>query len=136
MSRFNSPLHEKYTGLSGIFDLYDCWKTFSLRDYERYMKMNNYLNDVLAMNIYGFSEEKVKSVAVAGIRVMEKLLKKYGVPEAEFSAENIKRMANWEYEYGAAIFEQASDELMGKILAEVAKRMIVEKEIKSGAATN
>jgi|GEM_PF-2987850 len=112
----------EYNGLSGIFNY--VWTRFSDKDCDRFLKVSNYLNDVLNYNVYGYPMEKVTEVYRKGTRILKKLLKKYGIAESSFSPGFLEIMAESSYEYGLKLFENMSPEMKEK-LEDLAKRKTV-----------
>jgi hypothetical protein len=103
----------EFMGVSGIFEV--IWERLSEKDYARFMRISNYLNDVVNMNLYDHSPIEIKRIHEKGTRIMKNLLKRYGAKESWFTPESLENMSELSYEFGKKTLEGLSYELQSEL---------------------
>ncbi|NIP40092.1 MAG: hypothetical protein GTN39_01080 [Candidatus Aenigmarchaeota archaeon] len=104
----------EYDGMEMLFQLNS--EKFSSKDYKTFYDLSLYLNDILKLNFYNYTEGKIIKEYEEGKRIMKNLLRKYGVGEKEFSPEML--------EFNAMVY-RAMPEIFIKRLPEAEKKKVL-----------
>lgn len=130
-----NKMTREFMGISGIFEV--MWERFPEKDYTRFIKLSNYLNDIVNANLYDHSPIEIKRIHEKGTRIMEKLLKRYGAKESWFTPDSLEHMSELSYEFGKKTLEGLSyeeqkeldDLVMRKLtLGRIAKDKVLDEE--------
>ena len=123
-------LRTVYNGLSGIFTFY--FQDFSDTDAERFLKVSEYLNDILNRNIYGYSDKEIAMLSLKGTKIMKKLLGRYGVTDEELSYEKLQFMELLSNSIAEVLLERMDERMKEEILLTVLEKEEIERNTNEG----